>query len=243
MNLGGVSLDWDEGVAVITVDRPHARNAISPTTMDELEKAIDAAAGAGALVLIGAGDRAFISGGDLKELSTIRTEAEATAMALRMRGICDQLAAFPAPVLAALNGHALGGGAEVAVSADIRVAADDVRIGFTQVALAIMPAWGGAERLSTLVGRGRALLLAGAGIVLDVTEAQAWGLVDRVWPRAAFADGWRALARSLATPSAHQIKRVTSGTLSAREAAEAFAGLWVADEHWAAAERMMNRGT
>ena len=114
----------------------------------------------------GGGDRAFVSGGDLKELAALRTLEEAAGMARRMRTICDRIAAFPAPVIAALNGHALGGGAEVAVAADIRVAADDVKIGFNQVSLAIMPAWGGAERLAALVGRSQALLLAGSGTVL-----------------------------------------------------------------------------
>lgn len=237
-----VQLDLDDGLAVITIDRPHARNAIAPATMDELEKAIDAAAGAGALVIKGAGEKAFVSGGDLKELSAIRTEDEACAMALRMRRVCEQLANFPGPVIAALNGHALGGGAEVAVAADIRVAADDIKIGFNQVALAIMPAWGGAERLAALVGRGRALLLAGAGTVLDAAEAHRVGLVDRVLPRASFEDGWRTLGRSLANPSAREIKRVMTGGLSADEAARAFGRLWAADEHWQAAERMMNRG-
>ena len=75
-------------------------------------------------------------------------------------------------MIAALNGHALGGGAEVAVAADIRIAADDIKIGFNQVTLAIMPAWGGAERLAALVGRGQALLLAGSGTVLDAAEAR-----------------------------------------------------------------------
>jgi enoyl-CoA hydratase/carnithine racemase len=237
-----VDLELDDGLAVVTINRPHARNAIGLSTMDELEKALDAAVGAHALVVRGAGDRAFVSGGDLKELSTVRTEEQAVAMATRMRGICDQLASFPAPVIAALNGHALGGGAEFAVAADIRVAADDIRIGFTQVALAIMPAWGGAERLAALIGRGRALMLAGTGAVLDAAEAQRIGLVDRVLPRASFEDGWRALARSLATEPARQIKRVTTGSTSTAEAIQAFARLWVADEHWDAAERVMNRG-
>lgn len=237
-----VDLELDQGLAVITIDRPHARNAIAPATMDELDKAIDAAEGALALVIRGAGDRAFVSGGDLKELAAIRTEEEAAAMARRMREICDRLAAFPAPVIAALNGHALGGGAEVAVAADIRVAADDIKIGFNQVTLAIMPAWGGAERLATLVGRGTALLLAGAGTVLDAAEAQRVGLVDQVLPRACFEEGWRSLARSLATRSAGEIKRVTASGVSADDAVLAFARLWVADEHWEATERVMIRG-
>jgi enoyl-CoA hydratase/carnithine racemase len=237
-----VDLELDEGLAVVTIDRPHARNAIAPTTMDELDKALDAAAGAKALVITGAGDRAFVSGGDLKQLSAIRTEEDAMAMALRMRGVCDRIAAFPGPVIAALNGHAFGGGAEVAVAADIRVAADDIRIGFNQVALAIMPAWGGAERLAQLVGKGRALMLAGAGTVLDAAEAQRVGLLELVLPRAEFAEGWRTLARSLATNPAREIKRVMSGPVPEEEAARAFARLWVADEHWQAAERVMSRG-
>lgn len=237
-----VDLELDEGVAVVTINRPEARNAIAPATMDALDKALDAAEGARALVVTGAGDRAFVSGGDLKELAAIRTEDEATAMALRMRGVCDRIAAFPGPVVAALNGHALGGGAEVAVAADIRVAAADIRIGFNQTALAIMPAWGGAERLAALVGRGRALMLAGSGTVLTAAEAERHGLVDVVLPRETFAEGWRALARSLATTAAGEIKKVTAGGLTAEEAARCFARLWVADEHWAAADRVLSRG-
>jgi enoyl-CoA hydratase/carnithine racemase len=235
-----VDLEIDDGLAVITIDRPHARNAISLDTMDQLDEAIDGAAGARALVVKGAGDKAFVSGGDLKELSAIRTEADAAAMARRMRRVCDRIAAFPGPVLAALNGHALGGGAEVAVAADIRLAADDVKIGFNQVSLAIMPAWGGAERLAALVGKGRALLLAGTGSVLDAAEAQRVGLVDLVVTRASFEDEWRTVARKLAAPPVGAIKRVIAG-VPAEEAIASFAELWVSDEHWAAADRVMNR--
>ncbi|MEU5880556.1 enoyl-CoA hydratase/isomerase family protein [Spirillospora sp. NPDC047279] len=236
-----VDLELDQGLAVITIDRPHARNAIAPATMELLDDALDRAAGAAALVIRGAGDRAFVSGGDLKELAALRTEDEAAAMAWRMRRICDRLAGFPGPVIAALNGHALGGGAEVAVAADIRIAADDIRIGFTQAKLAIMPAWGGAERLAALVGRGRALLLAGTGTVLGAAEAERAGLVDRVLPREAFEEGWRSIARSLATRPAREIKRVMADGVSADEAVTAFARLWVADEHWAAADRQLNK--
>lgn len=235
-----VDLEVDDGLAVLTIDRPHARNAIALDTMEQLEKALDAAAGTRALVIKGAGDRAFVSGGDLKELSTVRTEEEASAMAKRMRSICDQLASFPAPVIAALNGHAFGGGAEVAVAADIRVAADDIKIAFNQVELEIMPAWGGAERLAALVGKGRALLLAGSGTTLSAVEAERIGLVDLVLPRSSFDEGWRSVARSLARRPAAEVKRVISG-VSPDEAIASFARLWVAEAHWRAAERVMNR--
>lgn len=235
-----VDLDIVDGLAVITIDRPHARNAISLDTMDELDKALDGAAGASALVVTGGGDRAFVSGGDLKELAALRTELEASQMAWRMRTICDRIAGFPGPVVAALNGHALGGGAEVAVAADIRIAADDIRIGFNQVSLAIMPAWGGAERLGALVGRSRALLLAGTGQVLDADAALQIGLVDQVVPRAEFAESWRRTAALLARRPGGEIKRVLSG-VPATEAVSAFARLWASDEHWAAAEAVMNK--
>jgi enoyl-CoA hydratase/carnithine racemase len=235
-----VDLEFDDGLAVITIDRPHARNAISLETMDQLEKALDGADGARALVLTGAGDRAFVSGGDLKELSALRTEQEAASMAFRMRTICDRIAGFPTPTIAALNGHALGGGAEFAVAADIRLAADDIKIGFNQVTLEIMPAWGGAERLVQLVGYSKALLLAGTGSVLDAAEAERIGLVDKVFPRTTFDDGWRGIAKALAGRPAGEIKRVMKG-VSTTEAVTTFARLWVADEHWAAADKVMKK--
>lgn len=232
-----LDVQLDDGLAIITIDRPHARNAIAPETMEQLDRALDKVAGVQALVITGGGDRAFVSGGDLKQLAALRTEAEASAMAWRMRTLCDRIAAFPAPVIAALNGHALGGGAEVAVAADIRIAAADIKIGFNQVSLAIMPAWGGAERLAKLVGHSQALLLAGTGTMLDAPAAERIGLINRVVPRESFDADWRSLARSLANPSAGEIKRVLGGA-SADEAVAAFARLWVADAHWEAADRL-----
>jgi enoyl-CoA hydratase/carnithine racemase len=242
-----VSLELDEGIATVTVDRPAVRNAISPATMDALDHALDAAAPADVLVIRGSGDRAFISGGDLKELAKIRTHEAAAAMAIRMRRLCDRIATFPGPVIAALNGHALGGGAEVAVAADIRVAADDIQIGFTQARLAIMPAWGGAERLTALVGRPQALLLTTTGDRLGTTEAHRIGLIERVYPRAEFDDSWRALARRIAASPARPIKSVIARAAPhhhpayERSATTAFAALWTSDAHWAAVNGLAGR--
>jgi enoyl-CoA hydratase/carnithine racemase len=243
-----VALEVSEGLAVITIDRPHVRNAIGLGTMAELDEALTRAgeAGASVLVVLGAGDRAFVSGGDLKELSAIRDEAGAMEMATRMRRFLDRLSSFPAPVIAALNGHALGGGAEVAVAADIRVAADDVRIGFTQAQLAIMPAWGGAERLAELVGRSRALLLIGSGKTLTAAEAEQVGLVDVVVPRERFDAGWREVAAGFAKLPPTASRSMKDVVAAAKPhvhpeleagAVRRFARLWAADEHWRAAER------
>ena len=233
-----------DGVAVLTVDRPGVRNAISPATMDSLDAALDTVASAAVLVIRGGGDRAFISGGDLKELAKIRSFDDAVAMAVRMRRLCDRIATFPAPVIAALNGHALGGGAEVAVAADIRVACDDVTIAFNQSRLAIMPAWGGAERLAGMVGRSQALLLATTGERIGAAEALRIGLVDRVYPRSEFDASWRSLATAIAASPSRSIKSVIAAAaphhhpgLETAASAE-FAALWVSDAHWAAADAL-----
>lgn len=233
-------------LALVTIDRPAARNAIGLATISALDSALTQIEQGPAEVLVirGAGERAFVSGGDLKELSSIRDEAGATDMAKRMRRLLDRVATFPLPVIAAINGHALGGGAEVAVAADIRVAADDVQIGFTQVRLGIMPAWGGAERLTELVGRSQALLLIGTGRRLSAANAERIGLVEVVAPRDAFETSWRDLAAAFAAlpPGAgRSIKQVISAARpNAHPALEAdavrrFAELWMGDEHWAAA--------
>ena len=168
-------------------------------------------------------------------------------MAARMRGLLDRLANFPVPVIAALNGHALGGGAEVAIAADIRIAADDVKIGFNQATLGIMPAWGGAERLAQTIGRSRALLAITTGELYEAPRAHEIGLIDIVVPRAEFDDTWRALAgrfADLAPGSTRAVKQVIDAAVPSvhadlePEAADAFAELWIADAHWEAVEAM-----
>jgi enoyl-CoA hydratase len=248
----GVRLEITAGVAVLTIDRPQARNAIGFSTMTELEAALEVleCSDAAVVVVTGAGDRAFVSGGDLKELSTVRTHEEAVGMAQRVRRVLDRIAALPVPVIAALNGHALGGGAEVAVAADIRIAADDVKIGFNQVSLGIMPAWGGAERLTSLVGRSRAMLAIATGELYDATAAQVLGLIDVVVPRSAFDQEWRALSArmaALAPGASRSVKSVVSAAYpsvhphTADDATDAFARLWTADAHWDAVDALQQR--
>lgn len=249
---GGVTLSLDAGVAVITIDRPEVRNAIGFATVDGLNAALGEIESSDAAVAVirGGGDRAFVSGGDLKELSTVRTHSEAADMARGVRAVLDRLASLPIPVIAALNGHALGGGAETAVAADIRVAADDVRIGFTQVSLGIMPAWGGIERLTGLVGRSRAILAITSGVQYDAGEAQRIGLVDLVFPRAEFDARWRALAEAMAATApgtGEAVKAVVNAMAPAvhdhsrRDAIDRFATLWAADAHWDAVEAMTKK--
>jgi enoyl-CoA hydratase/carnithine racemase len=202
------------------------------------------------VVITGAGDRVFVAGGDLKELAAIRTEEDATAMATTMRHVLDRVAGLPVPVLAAVNGDAYGGGAEVAVACDMRIAAGDVKFGFNQVALGIMPAWGGIERLGGLVGRGRALLLMSTGRVLNADDAFALGLFDEVVPRSDFDAHWRAVAAQIARgprdalvgiKSAHAAAHPTVRPELADDAIASFARTWVADDHWRMVEEADQR--
>jgi enoyl-CoA hydratase/carnithine racemase len=195
------------------------------------------------LGLRGAGEKAFVSGGDLNELASIRGVEEASEMAWQMRIVLDRIAALPSIVIAELNGYALGGGAELAISADFRLAADDIRIGFSQITLGITPAWGGIERLVTLIGRSRATYLISTGQLISSAEAALWGLVEEVVPRVSFEERSAELRERIAShpigalrcmkaiacqvqPSIHEP--------TAAEAVQRFADTWVSDEHWAA---------
>jgi len=239
-------------VAIVTIDRPHARNAIGLGTMDELDAAFAGLAGsdAAAAVLTGAGDRAFVAGGDLRELESVRDERFGAEMALRMRAVLDRIADSPFPVIAALNGAALGGGAEVAVACDFRIAAADARIGFTQILLGVTPAWGGLERLTQLVGRARALYLTTTGRVLSAPEAFSFGLVEEVVERAGFEERWLALAGQVASAPRSALGGIKA-TLAAYQpashpelaeaAAGRFARAWADPRHWEMAAELERR--
>ena len=240
---GDVRVEHDGPVTILTIDRPAARNAIARSTMQELAAALDEIERSAARVLVvtGAGTRVFVAGGDLKELAAIRTHDEAAAMARTMRSVLDRVATLPIPVLAAVNGDAYGGGAEVAVACDMRIAADDVRCGFNQVALGIMPAWGGIERLTALVGRGRALALMTTGRVLDAAAAHEQGLFDEVVARESFDARWHELAEQIGRAprdalvgikAAQRAAYPTARPDLAGDAIESFAHTWVADTHW-----------
>jgi enoyl-CoA hydratase len=250
--VGGVRLERAGAVATITIDRPEARNALNLEAMAALDAALAEAAGwdVHAVFLRGGGDRAFVSGGDVKELESIREEGFALDMARRMRATLDRIPGLPMPVVAIVNGHAIGGGAEVAVACDYRLAADDVRIGFTQATLGLMPAWGGIERLVQAIGRGRALHLLTTGRTIDAAEAWRIGLFEETAPRAELEQRVATLAEELSAvplPALAGIKRAAEAAqpyaraeLAERATAD-FARVWVDDEHWQAMDRAQSR--
>jgi enoyl-CoA hydratase len=247
-----VRLEQFGHVSVLTIDRPAARNAIARPTMEELAATLDevAASSARVLVVTGGGERVFVSGGDLKELNEVRTLDAAIAMARQMRTVLDRMATLPVPVIAAVNGDAYGGGAEVAVACDIRIAVDDVKFAFNQISLGITPAWGGIERLTGLVGRGQALALMTTGRSLVAEDALQIGLFDEIIARPEFHDHWFEVATQIARAPKEALAGIKAAQLAAfpvtrpdlaEPAIESFAHAWVADAHWEMAEEAERR--
>ena len=171
-------------------------------------------------------------------------------MALTMRTLLDRVATMAVPVVAALNGHAFGGGCEVAMACDIRLAADDVKLAFNQVDLGIMPAWGGIERLQAVVGRGRALYLLTTGLAVDAPTAAGWGLLEQVVPRPEFDDRLHELLDGMARAPREALIGIKAAADAARPAARpelaaaataSFARTWVGDAHWSAVAALEER--
>jgi enoyl-CoA hydratase len=244
-------LEVANGVATISINRPQARNALALQTMAELDEALGLnPAEVRVLVIRGTGSHAFCAGGDLKELEHMRSEAEAAAMAHRMRATLDRIPQLPFPVIAGLNGDAFGGGAELAVAGVISNAASHARICFAQITLGLMPAWGASERLASLVGRGRALHLLLTGAALPAVDAFQAGLVEEVVP----SDGFDARIQDVALAIAAAprgavagIKRSVSAVHPHRNpelagpTIDEFARTWADPAHWDAVARLERR--
>lgn len=172
----------EDGVAVVTIDRPEALNALNGELMFELATALDLLEGdleVRALVLTGAG-RAFVAGADVANLAQLDDAFSGREAALAGQDLMNSLAALPFPTIAAINGFALGGGLELALACDLRVAAPTAKLGLPEVGLGLIPGYGGTQRLPRLVGAGRALDLILTGRHVGADEALAMGLVNRV---------------------------------------------------------------
>lgn len=194
-------IEEDGPVLVATVNRPAALNALDGPTLDALAALVDRLrtdTAVRAVVLTGAGDRAFVAGADIRALSTLTPEAART-FAARGQRVFDGLERSGTPVVAAVNGFALGGGCELAMACTLRLAADTAQFGQPEVDLGLIPGFGGTQRLVRLVGRGRALELMLTGRRIGAAEAERIGLVTRVVPAADLLTEAIGLARELAS--------------------------------------------
>jgi len=188
-----------DGIARLTINRPEKLNALDRLTMQEIDRAVAAAgedAGTGVLIVTGMGGKAFVAGADIGELAS-QTPVEGAAFARRGQDVLNRLERLGKPSIAAINGYALGGGLELAMACTLRLAADTAKLGQPEVTLGIIPGYGGTQRLSRIVGPGRALEILLTGEPIDAREAHRIGLVNRVVPAAELAASAEALARTL----------------------------------------------
>jgi len=244
----------EPGIALIQVNRPEVRNALDWQAMNAFAACIEQAQNMDAwraLVLTGTGE-AFIAGGDVKALAAYPRVEDGSRLSALMSNALSQLEALPFPTIAAMNGPARGGGAEIALACDLRVIDARADIGFVQVNLGLTPGWGAGQRLLRLTGYARAFEWLASGKVLNAQEAFDCGLANRIAPPGEALAAALELARRIASQPAEAvraIKRLLRGGLSlpapmaaALERAE-FPPLWASSEHLHAVERFLSRNS
>ena len=210
MSFENLLIDRDGAVATLTVNRPKVLNALNSATMDDLRRAIlelkhDETVRV--VMLTGAGEKAFIAGADINELA-LQSPTSGREHALMGQHVLDLIEHMGKPVIAAINGYALGGGCEIAMACTIRVAADTAKLAQPEINLGIIPGYAGTQRLTRLIGRGRALELLLTGDAVTATEAHRLGLVNRVVPAADLLKEARALAAQLAAKAPIAIRYI-----------------------------------
>ncbi|HEX8695037.1 MAG TPA: enoyl-CoA hydratase-related protein [Longimicrobium sp.] len=213
-----IRIDREGAVAILTIDRQEKRNALSSTVRAELVAALDELRGDDAvrvLVVTGAGEKAFVAGADIGEFAE-RTPLEQRA-AMTGRRVFDEVAAYPKPVVAMINGFCLGGGCELALACDVRLAADTAKLGQPEINLGIIPGGGGTQRLPRVVGTGQAMRLVLSGEIVDAAEALRIGLVDVVHPAAELRERTLEFARKMAEKSPVALSMAKAAVRAAAE--------------------------
>jgi enoyl-CoA hydratase len=200
MAFDNLLLERDGAVAIVTINRPKVLNALNRQTLDELRRLVlelKADASVRVMILTGAGEKAFVAGADITELA-VQTPISGREHALTGQHVLDLIEHMGKPVIAAINGFALGGGCELAMACTLRLAADTARLGQPEINLGLIPGYAGTQRLSRLVGKGRAMELILGGAPIAAAEAERIGLVNRVVPAAELMAEARKLAAQLA---------------------------------------------
>jgi len=200
MSFDNLLLERDGATAIVTINRPKALNALNAQTVDELRRVmldLMRDEGVRVIVLTGAGEKSFVAGADINELA-VQTPTGGREHALAGQHVFDVIENLGKPVIAAINGFALGGGCELAMACTLRIAADAARLGQPEVNLGLIPGYAGTQRLPRLVGRGKAMEMILTGAPITAEEAMRIGLVNRVVPAAELMTEVRKLAAQLA---------------------------------------------
>ena len=246
-------LERRDGVAVLTFNRPQAMNALDLATMRRFAGLVDDLAGENdlrAVVLAGAGTRAFCSGGDLVELSRYPAAGDARDMIDLMGDALLALERLPVPVIAAVNGYALGGGSEIALACDMRIVDGKARLGLVHIRMGVTPGWGAGQRLLRLVGYPRAMEFLLRGHVMDPDELVALGLVNRVVEEGAALPAALDLARDIAQKPPRVVRAIKTllqaGLNEPYEAAlaaerDVFPPLWADEPHLSAVDEFLKK--
>jgi enoyl-CoA hydratase/carnithine racemase len=244
------------GALWLTVDRAHKHNALARPVLAELAAALRAAGKRQDLryvVLSGAGERYFAAGGDLRDLAHVRDEPAVFAMMDEACAALDAIRQCPVPVLAYLNGDAIGGGAELALACDMRLQSAHARIGYIQAKLAITSAWGGGPDLFQLVGPARALRMMARAELVTAEQAMSWGLADAVitdGPQGADMDSF---TKPLNTCPPQVMRGIKAQAIVARQGLswnahrsiekQQLVRTWMHDDHWAASDKLLSKSS
>lgn len=183
MSFNNLLVSDADGVRSITINRPDQLNALNRDTIAELDQALneaDADKGVRVLIITGSGPKAFVAGADIKEFAHFAVEEGRALAADGQKKLFDHVENMSKPVIAAVNGFALGGGLELAMSCHVRVASDNARMGLPEVSLGVIPGYGGTQRLARLVGKGKAMEMIFTAGMIKADEALQWGLVNHV---------------------------------------------------------------
>lgn len=248
-----VVVDVDEhGLAWVAINRPHKHNALAGAVLDSLARSIRNLADDArtrCIILRGAGDQYFAAGGDLVELAAVRSDEQINAMADRATMALDAVRDCPVPVVAYVNGDALGGGAELAMACDLRVFASHARIGFVQGRMGITSAWGGGPDLCALVGPARAMTMMTRCEMVDADRALAWGLADLKVRDGPAGEDLQRFLEPLLERSRAVLQGIKSQTTAWRNGLTALARrriertelltTWASVEHWDAVDRFL----
>jgi enoyl-CoA hydratase len=210
MTFDNLLIERDEAIAIVTINRPKVLNALNTQTLDELRRAIldlKHDESVRVVILTGAGEKAFVAGADINELA-VQTPTAGREHALAGQHVFDLIENIGKPVIAAINGYALGGGCELAMACTIRIAADTAKLGQPEINLGIIPGYAGTQRLARIVGKGRALELLLTGDQVSAQEAHRLGLVNRVVPAAELMAEAKQLAAALASKAPLAIRYI-----------------------------------